>query len=170
MGLTPPWALIRSCNLSTSWRWPISRKKRVPFKWRPDMVPRKWIHLKWRRWLKICFNKLWIKEYSELEPVKIPKDWSEVRKIEKTRLRRNQDLFEVKIYSRILCTRPPSGLRDGVIGGIFWRDRVIWHIFWRDGVIKILAWCVIGQNFEAWCVMCVIWSIFRDFRVIKKIW
>ena len=35
--------------------------------------------------------------------------------------------------------RPPSGLRDGVIGGIFWRDRVIGHIFWRDGVIKISA-------------------------------
>ena len=33
----------------------------------------------------------------------------------------------------------PSGLRDGVVGGIFWRDRVIRHIFWRDGVIKILA-------------------------------
>ena len=27
---------------------------------------------------------------------------------------------------------PPSGLRDGVIGGILWRDRVIRHIFWRD--------------------------------------
>ena len=38
------------------------------------------------------------------------------------------------------CKRPPpSGLRDGVIGGILWRDRVIRHIFWRDGVIKILA-------------------------------
>ena len=60
---------------------------------------------------------------------------------------------------------PPSGLRDGVIGGIFWRDCVIQHNFLRDRVFKTLAWCVIEQNFEAWCVIC---PIFRDFRVMNK--
>ena len=45
--------------------------------------------------------------------------------------------FSDTVLSAII--EAPSGLRDGVIGGIFWRDRVIRHIFWRDGVINILA-------------------------------
>ena len=30
---------------------------------------------------------------------------------------------------------PPSGLRDVVIGALFFRDYVIWNIFRRDSVI-----------------------------------
>ena len=44
---------------------------------------------------------------------------------------------------------PPSGLCDGVIGGIFSRDGVIQNNFWRDGVIGGPSVIVIRQNFGA---------------------